>query len=171
MNIVKLLLDHTTNLPEFHSKLAVGADVRAMSILTAYTGSQEITPKRLEVLQKDFSSGRTIKIRAHERILFGTGISIADMAEDKEIQVRSRSGFTLKTGLIVANSPGTIDPDYRGGIAIILLNSTSHLASISIGDRIAQIVVKSREDTQYVETDYVTFSERGTEGFGSTGTK
>lgn len=169
MNVVKLTLDPTTPLPEFHSKLAVGADVKAMSILTAYTGSEEITPKRLEILRKDFASGRGIKIRGHERILFGTGVFIADMADDKEIQVRSRSGLTLKTGLIVANSPGTIDPDYRGEIGVILLNSSSHLAPISIGDRIAQIVVKSREDTQYVETDFITFSERNSEGFGSTG--
>ena len=88
-----------------------------------------------------------------------------------ELQVRSRSGMTLKQGLIVANQPGTIDEDYRGTIGVILMNSTPFLSEIKKGERIAQIVPGYVPAYKIDFTEEVTETERGNKGFGSSGKK
>ncbi len=110
-------------------------------------------------------------LRPGERMLFRTGISIA-IPPGMEGQIRSRSGLALKQGLVVLNSPGTIDADYRGGIAVLLYNAGNEVQSVEIGERIAQIVFARVENVvlQPVETiEELGKTARGAGGYGSTG--
>ena len=96
-----------------------------------------------------------------------TGIAI-ELPSGYEAQVRPRSGLALKHAIIVANSPGTIDPGYRGEIRVILLNAGASDYKIEKGDRIAQLVVAKYEAIEWLEAD-LTDSQRGAGGFGSSG--
>jgi dUTP pyrophosphatase len=88
-----------------------------------------------------------------------------------EAQVRPRSGLALKHGIGVLNSPGTIDSDYRGTVGIILFNFGSEPFIVGKGDRIAQMVFVKVECAELKETDSLDASPRGSNGFGSTGTR
>lgn len=88
-----------------------------------------------------------------------------------ELQIRPRSGLSFKTGLMVLNSPGTIDSDYRGEIKIILGNLGEKDEVILHGDRIAQAVLAPVIQGNFEEVTHVTETERGSGGFGSTGVK
>jgi dUTP pyrophosphatase len=103
-----------------------------------------------------------------ERALISTGVSIA-LPVGYEAQVRPRSGLALKHGIILPNSPGTIDADYRGEIKVILQNLGDAPFSIQPGDRIAQMVVAPVCRVGWLETDVLDETERGPGGFGSTG--
>lgn len=87
-----------------------------------------------------------------------------------EIQVRSRSGLASKYGVIVLQSPGTVDADYRGEIRVILANLGEATFIVEPGMRIAQLVVAKVEQVSFVETqEELTATARGTGGFGHTG--
>ncbi len=91
-----------------------------------------------------------------------------------EMQIRSRSGLALKSGIHVLNSPGTIDSDYTGEIKVILHNTTPNPFKIIKGDRIAQgmlhdLPVTRNKDYNFVLVDNLKITERGSGGFGSTG--
>lgn len=99
-----------------------------------------------------------------------TGVSLA-IPPGYEGQVRPRSGLALKQGLTVLNSPGTIDSDYRGEVAVILVNHLAdEYAVVRHGDRIAQLVVCPAPAVELVPADALPPTERGAGGFGSTGT-
>lgn len=104
-----------------------------------------------------------------ERKLVPTGLSIA-LPEGMEAQIRPRSGLALKNGISVLNSPGTIDADYRGEIQIILANLGSEPFTITRGMRIAQMVIAPYVKASWQETQTLPDSQRGSGGFGSTGT-
>jgi dUTP pyrophosphatase len=99
--------------------------------------------------------------------LVPTGVHIA-LPAGYEAQVRPRSGLALKYGIVLPNSPGTIDSDYRGEIGVILLNLGDAPFTIEPGDRIAQIVVAPVTRVEWVEVDALDETERGPNGFGST---
>ncbi len=109
-----------------------------------------------------------IVIKPGERKLIKTGISIA-LPENYEAQVRPRSGLALKNGITVLNTPGTIDADYRGEIGVILINLGSEDFVIERGMRIAQMVIASVTQAEFVEVEELDETKRGTGGFGSTG--
>jgi len=98
--------------------------------------------------------------------LVPTGLAI-ELPPGYEAQVRPRSGFSAK-GIIVPNSPGTIDPGYRGEIKVILMNLTAQPYQVHAGDRIAQLIVSKYEAIEWAEGDLAD-SARGEGGFGSTG--
>ena len=104
------------------------------------------------------------------RALVPTGISLA-LPVGLEAQVRTRSGLALKHGLAVLNSPGTIDPDYRGEIGVILANLGDTLVTVRRGDRVAQLVVARYLTVEWDLTDSLPDSSRGSGGFGSTDAK
>ena len=177
--MIKISLKKTieeVEIPSFGSELSSGFDVKAMRILKVFKGDTEVIGERFEKIQKAFEEKGSIKLRAFERVLFDTGLQVADI-EHKiadtmiELQVRSRSGMALKQGLIVANQPGTIDEDYRGTIGVILMNSTPFLSEIKKGERIAQIVPGYVPAYKIDFTEEVTETERGNKGFGSSGKK
>ena len=86
-----------------------------------------------------------------------------------EGQVRTRSGLAASHGLIVLNSPGTVDADYRGEVKVILMNFGDETVTIERGDRIAQLVIAPVTQVVIAETDEVEETTRGEGGFGSTG--
>lgn len=86
-----------------------------------------------------------------------------------ECQVRPRSGLALRHGITLPNSPGTIDPDYRGELRIIMQNNGREPVRIERGERIAQLVFQRFETPQLVESQELGATARGSDGFGSTG--
>lgn len=86
-----------------------------------------------------------------------------------EGQIRPRSGWALRTGITVLNSPGTIDADYRGEVAIILVNQGQDVVQVEHRARIAQLVVAPVPAVRIVQVASLPSSERGRGGFGSTG--
>lgn len=169
--MIKFKLDEGVDLPEFGSEEASGFDVRAVKIIASYKGSLGAPEEKLEVMRNGFERAGYIKVRPFERILFGTGLTVADMASNIELQVRSRSGIALKRGLIVANQPGTVDSDYRSEIGIIIYNSSPILAKIELNERIAQIVPQEKTKVDILEIDTISETLRGEGGFGSSGTE
>ncbi|MCK9994638.1 MAG: dUTP pyrophosphatase [Alphaproteobacteria bacterium] len=103
-----------------------------------------------------------------ERALIPTGLAMA-LPPGYEAQVRPRSGLALKHGITVLNSPGTIDCDYRGEIGVILLNTGKAPFTITRGERIAQMVIASVAQAQFIEVADLPETGRGAGGFGSTG--
>ena len=97
-----------------------------------------------------------------------TGLSIA-LPEGFEAQVRPRSGLAAKHGVTVLNSPGTIDADYRGEVAVLLINHGSAPFTIRRGERIAQMVIAPVVQAALVPVTVLPPTERGAGGFGSTG--
>jgi dUTP diphosphatase len=103
------------------------------------------------------------------RALIPTGLAIA-LPPGYELQVRPRSGLALRHGILVANSPGTIDEDYRGEVQVILLNAGEAPFTIERGMRVAQAVLAPVVRVRWQEAATLDATERGGGGFGSTGT-
>jgi dUTP pyrophosphatase len=83
--------------------------------------------------------------------------------------VLPRSGLALRHGVTLLNTPGLIDPGYRGEVKVLLVNHDRAPATLARGDRIAQLVIQRVEPAELVEVDELPSSDRGTGGFGSTG--
>lgn len=105
-----------------------------------------------------------------ERSLVPTGLYI-ELPEGYEAQVRPRSGLAAKHGISIVNTPGTIDPDYRGEIKVILVNLSDVPFSLEPGERIAQMVIARFEHISWNEVETLSETERGEGGFGHTGVK
>jgi dUTP pyrophosphatase len=118
----------------------------------------------------DLCSAVDFEIQPMERRLVPTGVRMA-IPHGFEGQVRPRSGLAVKHGISMVNTPGTIDSDYRGEIAVIMINLGTEAVSFHRGDRIAQLVVcPIARATLHVVAD-LDETERGSGGFGSTGKK
>lgn len=100
--------------------------------------------------------------------LIDTGI-IVELPKRTEAQIRPRSGLALKNQITVLNSPGTIDEGYRGNIGVILINHGKQTFKVSVGMKIAQMVIKPILSVGIVQVDELSTSERSSGGFGSTG--
>lgn len=109
-----------------------------------------------------------IVLAAGERCAVPTGFAMA-IPDGFEAQIRPRSGLALKHGISVANAPGTIDSDYRGEIAVIIINLGNAPFTITRGMRIAQMVIAPVTRGQFTEVADLDDSDRGEGGFGSTG--
>jgi dUTP pyrophosphatase len=119
----------------------------------------------------DLYSIEQITIPAFGRALVPTGI-ILDIPEGFEVQIRSKSGLALNQGLMVLNSPGTIDQGYIGEIKIILFNTNNHQVIVERGMKVAQAVLANVVSGKFVtlnKIENVEQKERGSNGFGSTG--
>jgi dUTP pyrophosphatase len=97
-----------------------------------------------------------------------TGLTIA-LPEGYEAQVRPRSGLAAKHGVTVLNAPGTVDADYRGEIAVLLINHGAEPFTIRRGERIAQMVIAPVVQAQLIPVTSLSTTDRGGGGFGSTG--
>ena len=136
--------DPQAHIPTYGSASAAGADLYAL------------TEKEIE-------------ISAHETILIHTGI-IVEIPDGYVGLVCARSGLATKRGLAPANKVGVIDSDYRGEIMVALHNHTDTPQTIRNGERVAQLVIIPYLTAKFTETDTLSVTERGTGGFGSTGT-
>ena len=104
-----------------------------------------------------------------ERALIPTGLAIA-LPPGYELQIRPRSGLALRHGVVLPNSPGTIDEDYRGELQVILLNAGTAPFTVERGMRIAQAVLAPVVRARWQPVAALDDTARGTGGFGSTGT-
>lgn len=111
-----------------------------------------------------------VRLAPGEIRLVGTGLEM-ELPDGVECQVRPRSGLAFRHGITLPNAPGTIDPDYRGELRVILMNLGSEAVEIARGDRIAQLVFARFEAPDVVEVSELSETERGEGGFGSTGTR
>jgi dUTP pyrophosphatase len=102
-----------------------------------------------------------------QRKKIATGIAIA-LPEGYEAQIRPRSGLALKNGITLLNSPGTIDADYRGEIALIVINHSEELFIVKRGMRLAQMVVQKILQVDWIETSELNNTSRRDGGFGHT---
>jgi dUTP pyrophosphatase len=121
----------------------------------------------------DLYSTEELTIEPFGRALVPTGLHF-DIPDGYEIQVRSKSGLALKQGLMVLNSPGTVDQSYTGMIKVILFNTTKETVKIEKGQKVAQGVVcpvVSGKWLELIEVDSIEDKERSDNGFGSTGIK
>ena len=116
----------------------------------------------------DLIASSPVVISPDETALVPTGLFV-EIPRGYEMQVRSRSGMTLKRGLIVLNSPGTIDSDYRGEVKVILRNMSRFSQMVEAGDAIAQGVFARAPRARFVIRASLSKSTRGEGGFGSTG--
>jgi dUTP pyrophosphatase len=105
-----------------------------------------------------------------ERTMVPTGLYI-ELPEGYEAQVRPRSGLAAKHGISIVNTPGTIDPDYRGEIKVILVNLSDTAFKLEPGERIAQMIIARFEHIRWNEVEELSVTERGEGGFGHTGLK
>lgn len=132
----------------------------------------------LPAYESEGSSGMDIRasvqkpvvIRPGEIKLIPTGLAVS-VPPGYEAQIRPRSGLALHRGIGMANSPGTIDSDYRGEIGIILVNWGTESFTVKRGDRIAQMVFSNVYRAHLVEVDDLDATCRGQGGFGHTGLK
>lgn len=115
----------------------------------------------------DLVSVEDLELRPGQPRAVATGIQI-ELPPGFEAQVRPRSGLALKHAVTVLNSPGTIDPGYRGEVKVILLNLGTESFRIAKGDRIAQMVVARYAAVEWIESE-LSASDRGEGGFGSSG--
>ena len=116
----------------------------------------------------DVRSVDDLTIAPGKRALVHTGLVML-LPPMYEAQVRPRSGLALKSGVMVLNTPGTIDSGYRGEVGVILANFGEADFQVKKGDKIAQIVIAPVTQPEIVETTEVDETDRGSGGFGSTG--
>jgi dUTP pyrophosphatase len=115
------------------------------------------------------NAGERFVLAPGGRRLVPTGLAIA-LPAGFEAQVRPRSGLAIRRGIGIINSPGTIDSDYRGEVQVPLINHDSEPQEIGRGERIAQLVVAAVVTIVWDPRGDLPETERGTGGFGSTGT-
>lgn len=142
-NVMITKKQYETRVPEFQTEGSAGCDIHA-----DISESVSINPGCITTIP--------------------TGICM-EIPHGFEAQIRPRSGLSLKTHLRVANSPGTIDSDYRGEIKVIIENNGTGVEIINPGDRIAQIVFSQVFQPVFEITHTLSETERGSGGFGSTG--
>ena len=141
--LIKKLNNNSFDLPKYQTEGSVGMDLSAF-------------------IEND------ILIKPNERELIPTGIALS-LPQNIEGQVRPRSGLSLKYGITVLNSPGTIDSDYSGEIKVILINHGNEDFLIKNNDRIAQLVFNEVVKVSFKEVNYLDQTSRDQKGFGSTG--
>ena len=152
MPVVQVVLaedaDREIALPSYETAGAAGADIRA------------------NLAEQDRMTG--LELAPGGRMLVPTGLRLA-IPQGFEVQVRPRSGLALKHGITLANSPGTIDSDYRGPLGVILINLGDAPYVIQHGERIAQLIVAPVVQGQFQQVETLDETTRGVGGFGSTG--
>ncbi|PRX56988.1 dUTP diphosphatase [Flagellimonas meridianipacifica] len=142
---VKIISKSNHDLPHYETLASAGMDLRA----------------NLDV---------PIMLKPLERSIIPTGIFI-ELPVGVEAQVRPRSGLAAKKGITVLNAPGTVDADYRGEVGVILVNLSNEEFIVNDGERIAQMVIAKHERVEWEEVEQLTETDRGSGGFGSTGTQ
>ncbi len=116
----------------------------------------------------DLHAVEEVMIKSHSVGLVKIGICLS-LEAGYELQVRTRSGLALNHQVVVLNSPGTVDNDYRGEIKVILANLSDKDFKVQVGDRIAQGVVQKTYKAEFIECERLDETSRGSGGFGSTG--
>jgi dUTP pyrophosphatase len=145
VDVVRLAHNPDLPLPAYETAGAAGMDLRAA------------VPEEAPLV-----------LRPGARTAVPTGLAFA-LPDGFEAQVRPRSGLALKSGVTVANAPGTIDQDYRGELKVLLVNLGEEDFVIRRGDRVAQLVIAPVVQAAWREVGDLDATARGAGGFGSTG--
>jgi dUTP pyrophosphatase len=116
----------------------------------------------------DLRADEAVVLAPGQRALVPTGLRLA-IPPGYEGQVRPRSGLALREGVTCLNTPGTVDSDYRGEVAVILVNLGQKPVRLARGDRIAQLVIAQVARAELREGDHLPPTGRGAGGFGHTG--
>ena len=145
MATVKIINKSKNDIPKYQTENSAGVDIRA-------------------------SLDEDLVLKAGEFKLVSTGIYL-EIPSSYEVQIRARSGLSVKHGIGLVNGIGTIDSDYRGEIKVPLINFSKEDFIIENGMRIAQMVLSKYEKMDFEEVDELSDSERQDGGFGSTGVK
>ena len=140
---IKIVNKSSHPLPSYETEASAGMDLRA----------NLVEPLLLKPLQRE---------------LVSTGLFI-ELPIGYEAQIRPRSGLAIKSGISLANAPGTIDADYRGEIKVILINLSNDDFVLNDGERIAQMVISKVEKAEWVISETLNETTRGDGGFGHTG--
>lgn len=143
---VKIINKSHHPLPSYETPGAAGMDVRA------------------------FLPDGPIVIEPGQRALIPTGLYM-QLEQGYECQIRPRSGLALKFGLMVANSPGTVDCDFRGEVKVILLNAGNEPFTVNDGERVCQMVITQYTRVHWEAVERLDRTEREDGAFGHTGTK
>jgi len=141
IDIVKLR--PTAVLPEYQTAGAAGADIHACI-------------------------DEPITLQPLERRMIPTGLSMA-IPVGYEVQIRARSGMSIKHGITMVNGIGTVDADYRGELGVLVINLGQEAFTVEPGMRIAQMVVAKYEVAAWNEVEILDETERGVGGYGSSG--
>ena len=160
---VQIIRNTLNQLPRYETPESAGCDLRAELNLI----NEKLLFNAEAVYTLDNVATELI-IYPGGRALIPTGIKMA-LPVGFEAQVRPRSGLALKHGITVLNTPGTIDSDYRGDVGVVLINHGTEPFVVNQGDRIAQLVITQITQVQFVPVDELQETNRGTGGFGSTG--
>ncbi len=147
-----------TSVPVRVQRLPHGADLPLPSYATQGAAGMDLLAAIAE----------PVTIPPSGRALIPTGLAIA-LPPGYELQIRPRSGLALKHGILLPNSPGTIDEDYRGEIQVIVMNAGAEPFTITPAMRIAQAVLAPVVRAAWHEVETLDTTDRGTGGFGSTG--
>ncbi|WP_054251927.1 dUTP diphosphatase [Neofamilia massiliensis] len=142
---IKIINKSTNDLPAYKTPGSAGMDIRAFL-------------------------KEPLKLKVGDIALVPTGLYL-EIPDGYEVQVRARSGLSLKNGITLANGIGTIDSDYRGELGVILINLGKEDFVINNGDRIAQMVAIKYEKVQIEEVLELEETQRADGGFGSSGIK
>lgn len=145
MATIKIINKSKNEIPKYQTENSAGVDIRA-------------------------SLNEDLVLKAGEFRLVSTGIYL-EIPSSYEVQIRARSGLSIKHGIGLVNGIGTIDSDYRGEIKVPLINFSKEDFTIENGMRIAQMVLSKYEKINFEEVDELSDSERQDGGFGSTGVK
>ena len=140
--------DRDVALPRYETEGAAGADIRA------------------NLRPEDRASG--VVLPPMGRAVVPTGLRV-EIPQGFEMQIRPRSGLALKHGISLANTPGTIDSDYRGPLGVLLVNLGTEAFTVQHGDRIAQMIVAPVVQARLELVEALGETARGAGGFGSTG--
>lgn len=140
---IPVVLDGDARLPEFAHAGDAGADLRSVE---------------------------RVVLHPLERKLVHTGVHV-ELPEDRLMWVTPRSGLAVKKGISIVNAPGLIDSGYRGEVCVCLVNLSDEIVVLEAGERIAQAVVQGFDAPCYHAVTVLSGSERGGDGFGSTGQK
>jgi len=145
--------------------------IEGISIPLDGDGTPGQTPKEI----RDNLKPHAVVVNPGDRVMMGTGIKAhvtGDPGKVYELQVRPRSGNATKQGLVVTNTPGTVDDPYRGEICVCITNTSGNAQRITLGDKIAQLVpaeVPMPELEQVKSPEELGETSRGEDGFGSSG--
>lgn len=161
---IKIITEEGVDIPVYATDGSSGFDIKVVELVKLYKDDKELD---ITQILKNTSKNGYFYLRAGERALLRTGMWM-EIPKGFELQARSRSGSSLKRGITVTNSPGTIDSDYRGEVGIILSNTTNNIAKITLREALAQGVIAPVVKGIFHKVDKLSSTVRGEGGFGST---
>ena len=157
------------SIPVRATQSSAGIDIRLDNISDIYRfGIYKLSDKKVSKINSRLSKGKSFTLWPFDRVVCGNGFTI-DMHKDCYAEVCSRSGLSAKQGIVVTNSPGIIDSDYKKEVKTILSNTTIGFKKLSYSERIAQLIIRHKTSCSIEGIE--TLSAVRDNGFGSSGKK